>query len=661
MSYSKDQYYLDIKIPKQIAQRLKVKESFSIGADPRNDVILSDMSAAPIVFKMSIQDNTLTLLYIAETGDAVMDEFPLEKQKHYILDHEDIIHYKGARLTIHKNEAPPLEEKDVFTKKLNQKKEIRVPEKYQSPEIEGEEISELREINQILNSQTSEEEKHPNKKPIAKPEKKNSISKLNKFRESIGLNYQIYGQVVDMAFGMLVLQTLIPFFGIQNDYEAFWQPVRETIWPTLPSQVAPFSHIIEIYLVFQFINLILNFIFGLNFYQILFGIRTRDSFIISRFKAIFRSFLQIFTLPTILFEFPITLKFKSFKDILTFTDFEYRSGSPNKLGTFILAPLIMVASLSTSLWYKEFYLIPNVQFQIYKPKISNEVFPQSFHLSTNNQSLSLSLDLEIRNEVSILPSSVDAITFFNSVSDDKFEIKKLKSWQKDEVLQMLNFIKPDRVNHLDSTLSVANELEQLLNFEPVTLAKILYDQGPFLAGKFYFLKEFITFFPMSLENPQKMEFPDMVFWPSVDKKAQIMTLARFGQNQIAIYTIHFKGESREITNYLYSQLIPALKEYNQVNSSAVTNFDAFAILEQLKLRINEKSWPQVYSFYFQHAKTWIENDNQKGLDELKTSLMFLKSHLQNPKNISPAVRERTFSDIEKLKNAIEMKQLDSEI
>lgn len=92
-----------IKIKYQFNLEMKnytVIDSFTIGADPRNDCIIIGKNFPPKIFTLTIKENYLSLCVLTNEGLPSLNQLHLEKDKKYLLEVNDHIIFQGHHFYI---------------------------------------------------------------------------------------------------------------------------------------------------------------------------------------------------------------------------------------------------------------------------------------------------------------------------------------------------------------------------------------------------------------------------------------------------------------------------------------------------------------------------------------------------------------------------------
>jgi hypothetical protein len=130
--------------------------------------------------------------------------------------------------------------------------------------------------------------------------------------------------------------------------------------------------------IFIILDIGFNLLFQVPLPYFLLGIRSTEDSKLKHLKAPLRSFIGICTAPLLIFDFPILLKKRSFKEWITLTKFKYSADSVKVLGLGLILPAIILISIISP------FFTPPVQLEgltFYKKK--------SRALATKNEKVQL--------------------------------------------------------------------------------------------------------------------------------------------------------------------------------------------------------------------------------------------------------------------------------
>jgi len=192
----------------------------------------------------------------------------------------------------------------------------------------------------------------------AKPKKsKNDIEKIKKKTKKrklatsvnlAGILPRIFGDVYNlvffvMAFNAFSISQNEVLNSFANSILSLLTPLKSLLPPVLPEvQDVIFSlKTVSFLLAFFVWNVITGLCFSVNLGQWLVGLYSSGSFITRRLISPFRVLLSLITAPFLIFDIPILLGKRSFKEVMTGTETCYRSSKLTTLLTLIIVPAIL--------------------------------------------------------------------------------------------------------------------------------------------------------------------------------------------------------------------------------------------------------------------------------------------------------------------------------
>lgn len=139
-------FTLDVRIPKKIPQRVDVVDVIHLGADPRNDIIISnEEGSSSKQFTFRVRSNALVGINLNANGKKILlNQTPMQEGKHYILEKGDSINLNEVEIIIRQGStsslAKGLDQSSPNLKFLDgNKKEVPVlPKNIKTPEPEVE-------------------------------------------------------------------------------------------------------------------------------------------------------------------------------------------------------------------------------------------------------------------------------------------------------------------------------------------------------------------------------------------------------------------------------------------------------------------------------------------------------------------------------------------
>lgn len=230
--------------------------------------------------------------------------------------------------------------------------------------------------NKFKKSEEDKEEKAAKKLPPAKPKKhdlglKGKKTKPAPKNQLAGPLARFIGLCYNFLFFYLFLYALIP--GLEHSFEVKIAPISSEVFKSLsplleklpeklPTEVAslPYAseafvflkesvlkekvfHVVFFFLVYE---LFFQFVLGLSFGQFMIGIKNNGRGLVTRILSPLRVMLGWLLLPFLIFDFPILLKKRSFKELITGARITVRKKRITFLLSLFVVPAMVLAAVN---------------------------------------------------------------------------------------------------------------------------------------------------------------------------------------------------------------------------------------------------------------------------------------------------------------------------
>lgn len=521
-------YILEIKIPGKDSQRVTVDERVVLGQADEADVKLVASQVAPIHVAFRAQNDILAIHHLAQGYNLTLNGAELVAGRSYIVDKSDKITMGEVEIVIRKEEV------------------LRA--KAQAPTASAPQVQEstrATSVTGLINKAQAKEDKTQNKKNFFKGPGKSKLTIKKKLRHKSFVHapnatIRIQAMVIDVALIYALYYFVIPFFELEGSHQQSTIFLTSEIRPllnhlfkllsnvsqqqgfTIPPEVGQFFEEVMKFIfdpdIFKFIclyiveSLFFNLLCGRGLGLYLLGVGSDSSFISARLKAILRTLIGFFTPWFLIFDFPIILGKRSFKEFITFSDLEVKSQGMKIFGQIILLPLIVVLSILSPLGLAPELIENNTPFVETSlpplPPLTNndQVVLGTFPTLTYSINGSIEADQMIWSFFERQGKQLWPGLLIYTPSDKQFlkiQFLQKPSWQ--ELLPSILLgdpffltLHPDLEPYfsLSGQLPKAQAASQLreiinasLNLSPQTYAQYIEKIGPFIYGAIAFRKE----------------------------------------------------------------------------------------------------------------------------------------------------------------------------
>lgn len=576
MSYLKTQYRLDVRKQKQFPIKIDVKETISVGGDPRNDIILVGKNCLPKHLIFEPKGENLSLHNMGLANQTFLNSTPLEYNKNYLLEVGDHIQISELEIIIGLVEIETKPTLPVIDR-ANAKAHVTKSVVFHSlsdlvPENENDHKHENEKILYVKNETGSMKYEKKVQKPIVEIIYRTSFISL--------LVIKFYALLLDFFLTYFLLTTISPLAGVQELTYSLYQVISEILSPYSTHSFLPF------FLIFYFLRLIQIFLFGSSVGQLLVGLGTNPKTTIlgmigQRIKIVFCA----------LFLYPAQ----------NIASDHFFFSALRKVGVFLLFLFILISPL----------LLP--QITISKLNIPESPGLQELNTVsylTTSENYKLALNLEIPPRFSLYPIAKNrgpdalGIKIYDLKEKKNLEITEHQTLLIDSLEEALRFSNPFLSFHQKLPLRERSRQDQKMIVEKILLTSIddITSQikmfGLFFANKVFAKNLIIKDFDKTDLN-LKTFFSDAPF----------VSL----ENQNFLYTLLFSGEkliSLKLDKNSGNSTLQALAT-NQVLNKWKTNearmdsekLDFLEILDAFK-RQDEQT---VLTYYINSAKKPLEN------------------------------------------------------
>ncbi len=407
-------YVLDVRVPKQDSQRIRVERELSLGSDSGCDIRIQEFGLAPLQGRFRLQNNVLTFtqlgpddslkvgsqkcghgrMYILDKGDkCIIDKVKIIVRKEKVeIEKEDTADLDQLE-DDHPSEEPSTEENTEEhvvddggnlqqvedPENESDEAEYEIVEEVVYVDEDGNEVKEKAEPTFVSKFRNLIKKKEAKKKKSITPTKTVGaprITKGSKIRDPIaGPLFRLLGLAYNLAFFYGFYTMVLPFVKEKTNFDilSYADKVFELIKPhltklpkALPEALAAIPYSGDVYqVIFESLNntLIYHYIFAFLCYEILFqfllgiglgqfliGLSNGGHHILNRVFSPIRVVLGILLVPFLVFDLPILGGKRSFKEILTFSRYERRSLGLTLILAFLIMPTVAILGANYTLY-----------------------------------------------------------------------------------------------------------------------------------------------------------------------------------------------------------------------------------------------------------------------------------------------------------------------
>jgi len=649
-------YILEIKIPDQDSKRVPIQGRVTIGSGNDVDISIGDYGLAPrhCVFKENNE-----ILTVQNTGgeDAVtVGKQKLSHGKMYIVDKGDSIKAGEITFVIRTEEAEVhYVGEDGSTLAGTLAEEIEVDEDdeesmsmiaklsgfFKRKPKEVDEDDDTGEI-QVIDHTEEVEDEDEDDSPAAKLVKASGAGlgkvtpkniKVSPFLKSkrAGIIVRFIAFVMNLTIVYAVYLYALPLLKIeelfQSNYDLimpFVDKALPMIQPHVPENILTMAlsyTTFKILMIFVVLEILSSMLFSCNIALFLLGVTGNGTFLGKRIKAVFRAIFSFVTSPLIITELPVLLKYRTLKEVLSYSQLEKRSNFLSILLGFTIAPIVIAAAFlwplandPTLLKLPEFVELTKIpvkkgkreknyvgasttlgfKVSLYK-KPSLELLPSLektglklyvFDLKKGKKvSLSMAKEIDLNNEFKLM---LEQNPFFSSYSPELF---KFMSEQKDS---------PGVVRE------ITNLTRDSLGLTPNRLHEILIEHGPYINGIMAIRLKILK--SLGINDKFKVTFYQsgraqyLLIDPESTGVTQFIYILPIGGMSISPFQFSFKTRDRSLANNFIENFFKkarTLKKGYEFVPDQVESWNDLSVLDfyAAKSSINEETASKIASFY----------------------------------------------------------------
>jgi hypothetical protein len=473
------QFLLDIRLPGKTPLKIEIRDEFSAGSDPRNDLVLIGKKVRPKHLRFEKKEEILILHFLGKENEAFLNSIPMEEAKNYMLEKGDVIQVGSTEIIIrHELVHGPVAElitnhppRPVLFNSLDELSKESVHEKLKFKE------------------QTQTE--RPSAKEVSKerePFLRLAVIKL-------------YAILTDAFITYMIMVIVFPLFLIDSAIEILLFSGAEILygyWP-YPETMNSF---INFFLAWYVLSFMQTLIFGTTFGQYLLGLKnfTKQDTRKLSFGRLF--FLRLKTLFFSLFLLPgqsyISNNFL-FKAIR-------KSGLVIVLVTAILSPLFLLPFPFNS----NISILP-------PPKKKNKSALHTITISSFSQELGVSLKTEMSPRFFLLPllqsnqekmERARGFQFFDLKTKRDLKVIETGFISYESLNRQFAYANPlfsalhKRPLHLMSKVKIKELISEALMLSPLTLTDAFTPFGIFFGSSVLIKKNLLSLFASEAQLSQ---------------------------------------------------------------------------------------------------------------------------------------------------------------
>jgi len=455
-------YGLEIKVPKEDKQRIDILENITLGSSDRSDIVIEAEGVSPLHLKFKIEDEVLTVTNLGGAGNTKVGRHALGQGKTYILD-------KGDKITIGKTtllvttekveeeefevqeeqeeliedegteEAIPvaaLEDSDnEVAEEVDQEEEEGEAEEYEEEEeaeFEEEKTSTFVRIRRILD-----------RKSRSTPQSQSKFKKSkNNYPPIPGFAFRILSILINAFILFGIFFYVLPLYPIDKEIQPvldFILSKKELLLSLIPPEIMPkipatvlvviFEPLyLKIALAYMALELAFHFLLGTSLPLFLAGVKEFSSnMFVARIKAVIRCVLGFITWPFLIFDLPLLINKRTFKEVLTFSHLHYRGPAFKYISLFIFYPAIILSVILFPLLpIAEDLIVKRTVTEtkyIVKPELNSE---DEFVRTIINKSFSIKTKFELKPGLYVIPSIAAGYPQMTFMDNDGKRTVKMK-------------------------------------------------------------------------------------------------------------------------------------------------------------------------------------------------------------------------------------------
>ncbi len=448
-------------------------------------------------------------------------------------------------------------------------------------------------------------------------------------------------------------------------------PVVELVNPYWTLVAGNFSNagqnVITFLIIYFAIDFVSHFRFGTNVGFTIARIKTEDSGVIKRIRGCLRSTIGMMTAPLIIFDLPVIIKKRSFKEFITGTRFSVPTAVQLFIPTAVLIPLFSAVALFSPLLLE----IKNLNGTTLSIKNAPKVEP----LNSNFQAKSSYFMMDINTTI---PESWTLMPRFKKESHRSSKQLDIIDTKQGQTVTF-SLMPPANLKSLISQAKIGNPLfpifypvlnkvtlsdnssiafskkaieeitalvESTLSVSPKTIHNVILKNGPFLAGNLKLREKLFQLFDINsttvvtLLNINNRQFLEAV---DADKTTATHKFIPLDAPEIEAYRFTYKSKENKLAEDVIAALIYPSKFFIKRNSPAFDdvrtsfinrpNWDAFMVLDFFT---EEHSLPPRFNSglenFYKHAlaKNRDNSSSKKFVEEAIYEIMSKDSSVDHP-------------------------------
>lgn len=465
------QFLLDIRIPGKTPLKIEVRDEFSAGSDPRNDLVLIGKKVRPKHLRFEKKEEILILHFLGKENEAFLNSIPMEEGKNYMLEKGDVIQVGSTEIIIrHELVHGPVAE--LITNHPPR------PVLFNS-------------LDELSKESVHEKLKYKEQTQTGRPFPEEALKEREPFLSLAVI--KLYAILTDAFITYMIMVILFPLFLIDSAIEKLLFSGAEILysyWP-YPETMNSF---IKFFLAWYVLSFMQTLIFGTTFGQYLLGLKnfTKQDTRKLSFGRLF--FLRLKTL---------------FFSLLLLPGQNYISNNflfkaIRKTGLVI----VLVTAILSPLFFLPFPFNSNISV-LPPPKKKTKSALHTITLSSFSQELGVSLKTEMSPRFFLLPllqSSQEKMErtrgfqFFDLKTKRDLKVMETGSISYESLNRQFEYANPlfsalhKRPLHLMSKIKIKELVSEALMLSPLTLTDAFEPFGIFFGSSVLVKKDLLSLF-----------------------------------------------------------------------------------------------------------------------------------------------------------------------
>lgn len=426
-------YQLEIHLPDNEVETIELVGPSTLGSSEQAELCIQDYNLPAKLCRFRIAQGVLTVMNLgAQKPPLKIGKQKLERGKMYILDDEDVLSFGKLKMVIHElsldedeneDDIQDISRNDSSQPKFDSSAELLadVTEADEAPEPTSLSIT---QVLQKAKEESGEHEIPKQKKPNTSSDSEKTSSRLIQLTQKVksalapkragkgpvkagapeivshknsnpsggkltqgwpGLVPRLLAFTLEMGACALIATPLAKQAEILSQWERLFEKVDQLSVQQPELQIlSELMTLLQLHglltiLLFVILQIFIGFIFGRSLGYVFLGINEDSGFISKRIKAVLRSLIFFLTGPFLIFDLPILIKKRSFKEWLTRSALYRPSLWPGLLSSiFLFPPLILFFLLNSVISQRE--IIPTEFIQLQPAEVSSRLTFESLEL-----------------------------------------------------------------------------------------------------------------------------------------------------------------------------------------------------------------------------------------------------------------------------------------